>query len=837
MKSENFSAAIILAAIISGFAVNAFACGPFFPNNMLDAGDGAVLQAPIADFQLELERMKLAPAGPRAVPPAKGQEFYEQSTELEMNDLAAALKRKKIPGEQATVIMQAHLAERMKLNAFLKTQNEWQHFSSWVFDTNGYHAVPNTNPPPTFPGIAVTPGLPREFADYFAGAIAWHQGDSVAAWECWNRVLSLPEPERRYKSTWAAFMLAQYFESPTNDPGDDEAMKYFERVRTMAKSGFADSAGLAVAGVGGEARIYLHRKNYERAIELYLEQFAAGDDSAVISLRLTAAAALNEGNATPGRLKSLAQNPRTRRVITAYLISRHPYNDRSETATDPDAKKFFDRTDNWLAAVEAAGVKNVESAEEFALAAYQASDVDAAQRWIKRADGSPVAQWLQAKLDLRAGKIADAAALLAKVSRKFPRETPTNAPANFSQSLFVDINPEWNETIAVGRQSLGELGTLHLARGEYTEALDALLRSGYWMDAAYVAERVLTSEELKSYVDANWPPVSPEQAAREEQYLPDPEWGMTNPREQIRLLLASRLARETGGMMPLAYFPTNLAADYGTLLSYLHDGRDETLPASVRAQKLFAAAVMTRTNGMELFGTEMEPDWGIYGGSYDFGYTWRNRATNLFEPKINAASADEIERASSRHADPDRRFHYRWQAAALAWEAAQLMPDNSDDTARVLCTAGTWIKDRDPQGADKFYKALVRRCRKTVLGDEADKIRWFPAQTIDGKPPRLETIEITPELTNNVYSNDDGIVSAEFPVPGRKYEVHDPEDVYIIARAVQRLGYAVSADDILQANPGLKRGLIGYGRAIMIPEAAVSTNNPSMPDAASAGRR
>ena len=35
-------------------------------------------------------------------------------------------------------------------------------------------------------------------------------------------------------------------------------------------------------------------------------------------------------------------------------------------------------------------------------------------------------------------------------------------------------------------------------------------------------------------------------------------------------------------------------------------------------------------------------------------------------------------------------------AAELAWEAAELMPDNSDDTARVLCTGGTWLKNTRP---------------------------------------------------------------------------------------------------------------------------------------------
>jgi len=54
--------------------------------------------------------------------------------------------------------------------------------------------------------------------------------------------------------------------------------------------------------------------------------------------------------------------------------------------------------------VEAANVRDVASAEKLALAAYQAGDWEGAQRWIDRARTSPVSQWLQAKLFLRAGK-------------------------------------------------------------------------------------------------------------------------------------------------------------------------------------------------------------------------------------------------------------------------------------------------------------------------------------------------------------------------------------------------------------------------------------------------
>ena len=625
-------------------------------------------------------------------------------------------------------------------------------------------------------------------------------------------------------------MLAKYYEHLTNDFSDSEAMKHFERVRALAKHGFADSAGLATASIGSEAKIYLHRKIFERAIELYLEQLAAGDDTALDSLRCSAARAVAETNSTPAQLKTLARNPHTRRVITAYLISRHPYSDPHQAETSPDAKQFFDATTAWLKAVESAKVKDVECASQLALAAYQANKMEIAQSWINRARTEPVAQWLQAKLFMRAGKISEAAKVLAKLSGKLPQDFPdTNAPSSFAQSLFVDIEPTWHEPIAIGRQAFGELGVLYLARREYAEALDALLRSGYWMDASYVAERVLTTEELKNYVNRNWPASSAGEKDLEIRSGDYPSERPFHPREQIRHLLARRLARETGGDVARNYFPTNYSEAYGIFLAELRAGRDETLRTEIRAKNLFAAAVMARTNGMEFFGTELEPDWVIAGGNFELGFSyWQDRATNSYQAKINLADPNEIERASSRHVDPEKRFHYRYPAAELAWEAAKLMPDNSAETARMLCTGGTWLKNTDPQAADKFYKSLVRRCRKTILGEQADQIRWFPAQDVGGNRPRLETIEITPELTNSVTRNGEGdFFSAEFPMPGRKYVVHKNEDIYVIARAVRRLGGPMTVEEILKANPGSKRAYLLNGQLLVIPEAlAGGTNSP-----------
>ena len=78
---------------------------------------------------------------------------------------------------------------------------------------------------------------------------------------------------------------------------------------------------------------------------------------------------------------------------------------------------------------------------------------------------------------------------------------------------------------------------------------------------------------------------------------------------------------------------------------------------------------------------------------------------------------------------PEKRFHYRYVACNHAWDAAALMPDESDATARVLAEAGGWIKYRDPMGALRFYKALITRCGTTAIGKDAAARHWFKPES------------------------------------------------------------------------------------------------------------
>jgi hypothetical protein len=90
----------------------------------------------------------------------------------------------------------------------------------------------------------------------------------------------------------------------------------------------------------------------------------------------------------------------------------------------------------------------------------------------------------------------------------------------------------------------------------------------------------------------------------------------------------------------------------------------------------------------------------------------------------------ELEQAQASLPTPLQRYHYRYQAADLAWRAAALLPDQELLTSEVLWRAGRWLAARDPKAADRFYKALVRRCGETPLGAAAKRARWFPQPTL-----------------------------------------------------------------------------------------------------------
>lgn len=726
-KSMPPSRRLWLTFVLLVMGVTAWACGPFFPQWLLSQNGEVSQTVPQTSFFREIAAWKQGQRSQfKTVPPKNDQSLTQQTRDAEERELLAALQQAGVPAAKRRATVKAYLATRTKVQDFGEARADWLN-EPFDWQNNLLRPMPELGP------VTLPAGLPPEFADYARGSIAYYSGQTNEAIAAWTALLQRPAAERPYRSTWASYMLGRIIV----DTQPEVAVRHFQTVRALAQQGFADTTGLAAASLGWEARAWLRLKDYSRALLLYSEQIAAGDTYyATVSLQRTVEEALAEGESA---LQPLAENSTCRRLVTAALISHVPW---SEPGGEPPAAEAHQI---WLHLLEKNQTTEVELAEQLALAAYQVGQFTTAERWLKRApQNSATARWLQAKLWMRAGKVDEAARQLSQLAREFPplkNEATNGSPSALlldrlqTGQLFDVVEP-----ISARHSIQGDLGMLQLHRRDYVTSLDCLLRGDYWMDAAYVAERVLTVDELKTYVDRQWPwQPAPKPKAGEEEFAP------LDIREQIRYLLARRLARVNRLREATEYYPSELARLHKERWRWLATGQDTKLPAKERAKALWEAAKLTRQQGLELIGTEVEPDWAVHSGNFEFGVTIADRwqqQTNSVLP----TTKDELLRAAAHEVDPHARWHYRYQAADLAWQAAVLMPDQSAETAKVLYEAGSWLKANDPKAANRFYHALVLRCNKTDLGRMAETLRWFPPLDENGKPfiPKRKPKEAEP---------------------------------------------------------------------------------------------
>ncbi|MCA9619247.1 MAG: hypothetical protein KC731_09495 [Myxococcales bacterium] len=614
------------------------ACGPWFPNQLLLDASRSVLEGRVADLGYELEviarRHRLL--GGR-LPIVEAGDPRETTERIELEELSELLVS---PDDPA--VGRRRLLEIEELRRQLREE-------------------PSRAKVPT--------GLPTEVDLYLQGAIAHARGEQAVARGFWERILDLPDAERKRRSTWAAFMIGKTLLMED----DASAALWLSRVRELVADGCDDRLGLAVTALGWEAMALWRLDRPAEGLARYVAQAAHGDPSGTASVAEVMARGLEPW---------MFEDALARETYTAYLLSRASLGHVTEGLDG--------RVEPWLAGLEQRGVTAMPGADRLAWLAYRVGDVARTRRWLAKADPeSAVTRWVRAKLELRAGHVTRAAELLGEVVAGFP---------------LADPGSDERET-SLGLRARAELGLLQLSRGAYVEAADALLEAGAWVDAAYVAERVLTLPELRKLVDERWPEVQGEGRR-----------AVTSG--QIRALLGRRLVRAGLPSEALPY-----RSNDPELLEWVRLAEAVARP-DVTAETRWALAQLVRRSGLELMGTEVSPDWAYHGGSFTQSdvLVARRDDRGPLRPR-----PDELARAKRHRPTHDRRYHYRYVAADLAWEAARGLPDDDPLTAEVLCTAGRWLANEDPQAADRFYKALVRRSPSLPIGHEADVLRWFPA--------------------------------------------------------------------------------------------------------------
>ncbi len=631
-----------------------------------------------------VELNRITPPGKskiRAIPPKENQSPQQQTASVGESDLRSAMTGRGIPAARGEQMLKDYAALRSANQKFHNDLENYYRRLVWIDAAERKKAKP-----PVRPKLTVPANLPREFELYLHGATAWHANDIKAARKSWLAVMDLPKAQRKYRTVWAAYMLGRSY-IIKDQP---KAVTWFKSTRKFVGEGFPDSLGLSAASLGWEGRAELYRNNYCRAIELYMLQHKTGSKSAAASLRVCAARILRADEKT---LVKAAKHELSRRVVTAHLVAGRSALWIASGKIKPEHTKV------WLSAVTKAGIKDVRGADRLGWIAYRAGQMKSAKHWVSLAPvDAPIAQWIRAKLLLRDGKLDRAAAMLAKVVRKLPEIK--DAPARNELGWWWRHENDYPRRIAGG-----ELAVLKMSRRQYVEALD-LLNRNYWLgDAAYIAERVLTVDELVKYIDKR----------RSDESL---TW--------LYPVLARRLTRMGRWKQAKKYFSLDNCKILDEYIQSIRDGNDSKRSKAKRAESFWKAATIAHDHGVDLMGYTTADEYGRQSdGTF---HLWPDSLRTLrpWEYKAAPITTDERGRTAKHKPKDPRRWHYLYEAAGHAWRACELMPDESDKTARRLCEAGTWIKYGNPDAADRFYKALVIRCGNTKLGQQADKLRWFP---------------------------------------------------------------------------------------------------------------
>ncbi len=212
---------------------------------------------------------------------------------------------------------------------------------------------------------------------------------------------------------------------------------------------------------------------------------------------------------------------------------------------------------------------------------------------------------------------------------------------------------------------------------------------------------------------------------------------------KLRYLLGRRLVREDRAEQARVYLARPYDQVLDRYLAALRDGHDRSRAKTERARSLFAAAWLARYDGMELMGTEGAPDGFATGGNFplpDLAQQFRSGRYEVvdysgadlkrsLEPVVLRVPPKARQRLTKNKTLPDLRFHYRVIAGALALQAAELLPNDSEELADAVNRAGLWVKDVDKKLGNRYYQVIERRAAQTTIGKAALARHWFVEQS------------------------------------------------------------------------------------------------------------
>jgi hypothetical protein len=603
-------------------------------------------------------------------------------------------------------------------------------------------------------------GLPEAFVLFEKAGDVWRGSDGAqeptapdarytrckTARDLWRAVLAKPEAERRELTVPALYMLARA--ELENDAKDTTAKTAIEAVRAAVRAGAPDPAGYAAATY----QLERHRASGDIEEVAILLKLAAADAPGPRLLELKRALRKtlnNEWYDKKSRSDALLAHPEVRAAMAAYLASQPAEN----FGDSVDLSVSVKRTLAWINAVLDLPGKLPEAGTLSAVA-YGRGDIPLAQLLVARADDTdPLAALIASRILLRADhpdlatdrlakSVPPTGVLWDKTGRTYDDdlvpnlvydslpfqfesrdaiEAPIIPPASLAHDAYhqgeTNHPISLNTTGATQAMVALELGVLRLKQGNSVEALTLFLRTAHWRDAAVVAERYMTTEELLHFcADApDWLlPVKPTPPG----YTPEGETPRpgNSPRAYLRHVIGMRLMRENRFAEAGPYLPESMRPVLRDYIADCQIAYDTKRPVNDRVIAFTHAAKLLDERGTGLFMSVSGP-------------RSRNHRWSDSDAARNADIAPSDKLTSPLPEQRDRVMRFR--SGELRLLAASLLPNNDETSATLLdAAAEAHEKQNDPDSARLFRKLLHTRHPDTkVARDHLELLAIVRAKT------------------------------------------------------------------------------------------------------------
>lgn len=639
-----FNKALLLSCMT--LAGSALACGPDFP--MMLSSDRAHTFAALTEPVFLVEVQALAAAVPSLVsePSKSGDTVFADSYDYQNERWVSATEqaeRQLLSKEQALIVQQ------MRQSATAQQ------------------------------ALAAGETLAAELRFYTAAAVAFAQKDDQQAIALFRQVLALPLEQQQQRRSWALYSLSRVLLRQYDMDHRAEVATLYNQLQQEVAAGLADPLQLAVASLGEQAKLAKQQGDWTTAIALYAAQSRWSESGRASLLWLS-----KELAAMPDQeLMSLVQMPAVAALLSRYLMTQFS----ALSYLEPEQLQRLLVVLNQVPDIQ------LKNATQLATVAYQQGQFALVEQLLPHLDQTALAFTLRAKMALKAGDSSKAAEFYAKASQSFAPELSQTEVVPVQQDYYSKLSIEDLQRQHYCRVQ-AEHGIVELSRGDYLQAISLLTAAGmeYWQDTAYIAERVLTLDELISFVALHPVAAVPEKS----------EWhyfGDTPVEVLLHHLTARRLMRAGHYQQAQAYFVDPELKQLAKRYQSYAEAAKSSWTDNAKAEALFAQAKLARAHGLELLGFELAPDYQVFYGQFE-PYEDESRSQSL--------PGAELQRLGSSAPTYNSRFHYRHFAADLSAQAAELVPQNSQAFAATLCHSTKWLLVRQPELAKAYYQHYLQ---------------------------------------------------------------------------------------------------------------------------------